>query len=136
MKMTEGKICLIAAGIVLNEQKNKILLIKRADLMWGDVWSIPGGHIEYGETVDEALKRELKEELNLEISDTKFLCYEEFSVPTKRNKYFISLNFIVLAKERIVPNEEIKEAGWFDVSKLSEINHKVPKEGIEYIDGL
>jgi len=132
--MTEGKISLIAAGIVLNEGNNKVLLIKRSDSMWGDAWSIPGGHIEYGETVKESLIRELKEELNLNILDIKFLAYEEFTVPTKPNKQFLSINFIVIAKESIIPNKEIREAKWFDLSKLSKINHKIPKEGIDYIN--
>jgi len=132
--MSKGEFRLIVAGIILNEAKNKILLIKRTDSMWGDAWSIPGGHVEYGESVKEALIRELREELNLEVLDFKFLAYEEFTVPTKPNKQFISLNFIVFAKENISSNKEIKEAKWFDLTKLSEINHKIPREGIEYID--
>ena len=42
--MNNGEIEVVAAGIILNEAKDKILLIKRSDSMWGDVWSIPGGH--------------------------------------------------------------------------------------------
>ena len=127
---------MIVAGVILNEAKNKILLIKRADSMWGNVWSIPGGHVEFGETAKEALIRELQEELSLGVLDLEFLAYEEFTVPTKPNKQFISLNFIVFATENISPNKEIKEAKWFNLTKLSEIDHKIPKEGIDYINRL
>ena len=117
----------ITAGIILNPQKEKILLIRRADSMWGDAWSIPGGHIDFGEKVEQALKRELKEELNLEILKIKFIGYEEFTPDTKPDKQLISLNFLVIAKENIKPNEEIKEAKWFPLNELDNINHKVPK---------
>ena len=43
---------------------NKVLLIHHKKL---DIWIPPGGHIDENETPDEALKRELKEELNMEI---------------------------------------------------------------------
>ena len=128
--MKKGKISIIAAGIIFNESRDKILLIKRTDSMWGDVWSIPGGHIEYGETAEEALIRELKEELALAVIDLKFLDYEEFTVAAKQ---FISLNFIVRAKEKISLNNEIKEAKWFDFSELKKINHKIPSEALKLI---
>lgn len=134
--MSKKEVKLIVGGIILSEARNKILLIRRADSMWGDAWSIPGGHVEYGETVKEALIRELQEELNLKVLDMRFLAYEEFIVPTKPDKQFVSLNFIVFAKEGISPNKEIKEARWFDLRELSEIDHKIPKEGVEYLNKL
>jgi mutator protein MutT len=131
-----NSINLITAGIILNEQEDKILLIKRTDGMWGDAWSIPGGHIDFGESVQEALLRELKEELNLEVIKTKFLTYEEFIPPGKPNKQFISLNFLVHAKETITPNHEIQEAKWFSFDKMDSLNHKIPQEGMRVIKRL
>lgn len=54
--------------IALNEE-NKILLIKRVneDADFGGYWSIPGGGIESKETFEEALVREVKEELILKL---------------------------------------------------------------------
>src|SRR3989344_7234850 len=128
------KIKIITAGVVLNKEKNKILLIKRSDQMWKDNWSIPGGHVEFNETVEDALKRELKEELSLDIIDIEFLAFEEFYA---KNKKFISLNFIVFAKENILINEkEIKDAKWFNFNELSKINNKIPKEGVDYVNRL
>ena len=46
-----------AGGIVLNQQKN-VLIVKQRN----DVWSLPKGHIEDGESVREAAEREIKEE--------------------------------------------------------------------------
>ena len=42
-------------------------------MKWGNLWVVPGGHIEYGETIEEAIKREMKEETNLDIKLEKIL---------------------------------------------------------------
>lgn len=46
-----------------------IVLIERGKAPWGK--AIPGGKVEYGETVEEAVRREMMEEVNLELADLK-----------------------------------------------------------------
>lgn len=52
-------------------QHNKKFLIVREDLHKGQVWDLPGGKIEYGEDPEDALSREVKEELDLDIKIEK-----------------------------------------------------------------
>jgi len=47
----------------------KVLLIHRRNPPHG--WALPGGFVEYGETVEEAVRREMKEETGLELEDLK-----------------------------------------------------------------
>lgn len=67
-------------GLILNKEK-EILLTKRIEPMfpqWNGKWGIPGGQIEFGENPDEALHRELKEELGIEVKillDTPPYCF-------------------------------------------------------------
>lgn len=64
----------VAVGVIVNSNQ-EILLAKRPDnLHQGGKWEFPGGKVEQDETVAEALKRELKEEVNLALtSSTPFM---------------------------------------------------------------
>lgn len=52
-------------GIILKD--DKILLVKRAISPFFGHWVLPGGHVKYGETVEEAIKREMEEELGIKV---------------------------------------------------------------------
>lgn len=58
------------------DQFQGIVLIERGKAPWGK--AIPGGKVEYGETVENAVRREMQEEVNLELHDLKqFHVYSE-----------------------------------------------------------
>lgn len=57
----------VAVGCLIVSD-NKVLLVKRKNPPNEGLWAIPGGKVEYGETIEDALKREIKEETGLEIS--------------------------------------------------------------------
>jgi 8-oxo-dGTP diphosphatase len=67
------------AAIILENDKNEILLYLRdnkPDLPFPDHWDLIGGHLEEGETPEEALIREVKEELDIDIKEYYF--YKEY----------------------------------------------------------
>jgi 8-oxo-dGTP diphosphatase len=74
----------IVAGVMIKNRR--ILLCHRsADRQWyPDVWDLPGGHVEFGETPTEALKRELVEELGVSVHSLSHpldrLCTPEFEM--------------------------------------------------------
>lgn len=60
----------VAVGVIINKHK-QVLLAKRLDhLHQGGKWEFPGGKVEQNESVTEALIRELKEEVDLNVSQT------------------------------------------------------------------
>jgi 8-oxo-dGTP diphosphatase len=63
----------VAVGIIINND-NQILIAKRGSHQHqGDKWEFPGGKVEEGETPQEALYRELKEEIGIEIQLSYYL---------------------------------------------------------------
>ena len=94
----------------------QILLAKRSKGLSEspDCWSIPGGGVVYGESVQEALIREIKEELNLDLIDYKL--WNVYSAMSDSYQ-IIALYFVGSAVGDIILQEkEISEAMWFDIN--------------------
>jgi len=64
-------------GALIFNSKDQLFLMKSHK--WRDNYVVPGGHIELGETLKDALIREVKEETNLDIYDIEFLLFQEFT---------------------------------------------------------
>lgn len=69
----------VSAAIIMKE--NKIFVTQRGYGEFKDWWEFPGGKIEEGETPEECLKREIKEELKADINIDKYLCTVEYDYP-------------------------------------------------------
>ena len=66
---------------IIHDADGRIFATQRGDGEWKDWWEFPGGKMEAGETPEEALKREIREELSTEISVDEFLCTVEYDYP-------------------------------------------------------
>ena len=71
----KNKVRVRVCGIL--EHKECILMIRHSGLVEKDVWLAPGGGVQFGETIEEALIREFKEETNLDIQVSDFLGINE-----------------------------------------------------------
>ena len=69
----------VVAAIIRRE--DKIFATQRGYGEWKDWWEFPGGKMEAGESPEEALKREIREELSSEISVDELLCTVEYDYP-------------------------------------------------------
>jgi 8-oxo-dGTP diphosphatase len=104
----------------------RVLLIKRGGEPSKGMWGIPGGGVEIGETVDEAVKRELLEECSIDIEVERFLDYEDYIERDKDGKtryHFIVL--YVLAREtggEAKAQSDAAEAGWFTADEAAALN--------------
>jgi nucleoside triphosphatase len=106
-------------GAVIFNPDNKILLCKSHK--WNNKYIIPGGHIELGEKMEEALRREIREETGLEIYDVRLISIKE-SVYDKTfhdKKHFIFIDYICKTDSyNIVLNEEAQEYEWVDLNEI------------------
>ena len=69
----------VVAAIIRKD--NKIFATQRGYGDFKDGWEFPGGKVEPGETPEEALKREIREELSTEISVDSFVCTVDYDYP-------------------------------------------------------
>ncbi|MFH0863577.1 MAG: NUDIX domain-containing protein [Candidatus Gottesmanbacteria bacterium] len=109
-------------GALIFNPKGEIFLMKSHK--WKNKYVMPGGHIELGETMENALKREIKEETGLKISDIKFLCFHEyiFGQYFWQKKHFIFFDFIAKTKStKVNLNHEGQEYIWVNPKKALDL---------------
>ncbi|MDD5162694.1 MAG: NUDIX domain-containing protein [Candidatus ainarchaeum sp.] len=111
--MPEQKFPEPGVGALIFNQKGKIFLMKSYKCK--GLWILPSGHIELGETIEQAVKREVKEETTLEVFDIKFLCMHEtiFDKVYYKKKHFLIFEFACKTNsEKVELNEEAEEYTW------------------------
>jgi len=100
-------------GALIFNQEGKVFLMTSPK--WKGKYVVPGGHIELGETIEEAVKREIKEETNLDVFDIQFIRLQEFIFGEEfhKKKHFIFLDYACKTKGTdVVLNEEGTEYIW------------------------
>ena len=113
-------------ALIFNYEK-QILLGHRRDIDW---WNLPGGGMEYGETVDEAVCREVREETGLEVKVERLV-----GVYSKPQKQEVVLTFLCQAiGGTLQPTEETRESRYFAPEALPE--NTLPKHRQRIEDAL
>src|SRR5881296_4618299 len=101
-------------GALIVNPEGKILLAKSHK--WFDKYTLPGGHIEVGETMEEAVKREVKEEVGLDVEVVEFLLMQEaiFAEEFWKKKHFIFFDFLCKSRDQQVKldGRELQEYVW------------------------
>lgn len=106
-------------GAIIFNPDNKILLCKSDK--WDNKYVIPSGHIELGESIEDALKREILEETGLEIYDIKLISLKEsiYSDTFHKQKHFIFIDYICKTDSyNVILNEEAQEYAWVDLDAI------------------
>ncbi len=108
----------------IKNPQGKYLLLKRAKPYPGGIklkWDIPGGRIIPGETLFEALAREIKEETGMRIMSEPVLLTAQ-DILRVEGKHTVRLTYIVDVKGDIrLSPEEHSEFGWFSVEEMEKI---------------
>ncbi len=91
----------VGLGVIILDKENNVLLILRNEkpelaasaMHLEGTWTLPAGKVKYGETLEEAAQRKVKQETNLDVEDLKIV-----SIADDINSYahFVTIGFIAL----------------------------------------
>ncbi len=108
----------VVAAIIMNE-KNEILIAKRIDTKFKDMWEFPGGKIESNETNEHALVREIQEELEVLIKVDKYVGKIEYQYDEFKLIMHSYISFIVQGQINLNVHQDIK---WIKFDEINKIN--------------
>ena len=115
-------------GIVF--QGDRVLLVKRGKEPGRGKWSIPGGAVDIGETVERAVKREIEEETGLRVEVLDLVAVFERILPDPQGKtlyHYVVLDYCCRVREGLLKAaSDAAEAGFFPLNQLSVL--KLPQE--------
>ena len=127
VRATNAKFTVTAAGIIRNDD-GKVLLIKHR-FRPGSGWGIPGGFLEAGEQADAGLRRELQEEIGLELDQVRIYASRTF-----RRQNQIEVVFLANASGQPQPKSiEVELVDWFSIDSLPD---ELPTEQKKLIESV
>ena len=109
------------AAFIVND-RNELLVVIRAKEPAKGTFDLPGGFTDIGETVREAVAREIKEETGLTVTEADFLfsipntyIYSQFPIPTMDMFFRCTVNDC----SSVTPDDDAAEARWIPLSQLN-----------------
>lgn len=115
----------VTAGAVITDNCGRVLLLKHR-FRPGTGWGMPGGFMDEGEQPEATLRRELREEVGLEVEKVELFTTRAFNAPRQ-----VEIVFTARAiGETNELNFEIQKAAWFFLNELPE---ELPKDQVQLI---
>lgn len=124
MKQTELRNPILVVDAVIGYEGG-IVLIRRGKEPFTGKWALPGGHVEYGESLEEAVAREVLEETGLRL--TEYRQFKAYSEPGRDPRgHYVSVAFIAKAEGKLEGGDDADEARFFKIEELPELafDHK------------
>ena len=125
MRLAHARFTVTAGAVIFND-KGKVLLLKHR-FRAGSGWGLPGGFLEQGEQPIDALRRELREEIGLELEDVEVFAARSFKKPKQ-----VEVLFRARANANVKPlTMEVERAEWFSLDSLPE---GLPRDQRVYVE--
>lgn len=116
--MAEQKYPEPTVGALIFNKEGKFLLMKSPK--WFDKFVIPGGHVEIGEKIEDAVKREVKEEVGLDVYDIEFMKIAQFIFDKDfhEKRHFIGFQFVCKTNStKVKTNSEVISYVWVSLEE-------------------
>lgn len=112
----------IGIGVMIQNKNGDVLMGLRQGSHGEGEWSFPGGHLDFGETMEEAAKREVKEETGLGVGSLKLISVaDEMRYIKSDNKHYVNIGFkaeYIGGEPELMEPEKYKEWRWFAADNL------------------
>jgi 8-oxo-dGTP diphosphatase len=112
----------VGIGVMIQNKKGEVLLGLRQGSHGAGEWSFPGGHLEFGETIFETAKREVKEETGLEVNKFKLISVaDEMRYIKSDGKHYVNIGLKTEYKNgepKLMEPNRYKEWRWFSLDDL------------------
>jgi 8-oxo-dGTP diphosphatase len=112
----------IGIGVMIENKKGEWLLGLRQGSHGEGEWSFPGGHLDWGETMEQCASREVKEETGLKISDLKLISISDERRYLKSDKkHYVNIGFKAVFKEgqpKLKEPRKYRKWQWFNPGNL------------------
>ncbi|MGZ3603768.1 MAG: NAD(+) diphosphatase [Thermodesulfobacteriota bacterium] len=112
----------LAPAIIVLVQRGKELLLARSRHFMPGMFSVLAGFVEPGESLEEAVVREVREEAGIDVKDIKYFGSQPWPFP---HSLMIGFTATYAGGEITIDETEIEEAGWFTVESLPRVPGKI-----------
>lgn len=113
-RFEEGHPPISTVGALIYNTDGRVLMVRTHK--WSNLWGIPGGKIKWGEASVDALRREIKEETALDVTDIEFVMVQDciHSKEFYRDAHFLLLNYVCKcgSNPAVRLNDEAREYRW------------------------
>jgi mutator protein MutT len=114
----------VGVGAVIFNSEGRVFLAKRGKEARNESgkWEFPGGAVDFGETLEHALRREVREEFGFEIEVRELLDVVNHLIPAEK-QHWVSPTFLCTVKNGspvIREPHKCDEIGWFELDEISE----------------
>ncbi|WP_053959054.1 NUDIX hydrolase [Sulfobacillus thermosulfidooxidans] len=110
----------IGVAAVIKNAQGELLAIRRGHEPEQGRWALPGGHLEWGETLVEAVQREVHEEVGIDVYPERLLYVAEIRLP---EAHFVVLDFAarIIGSDHVRSQSDALEAQWINLAYLDQI---------------
>ena len=121
----------VAVGIILNDEKKVLVALRSSTQEHGDLWEFPGGKVEANESFYQALCRELKEEIGIDIEKAEMLVNLSHQYP----EYSVELDTWIIRQFDGIPyGAEAQLLKWVTLEELKQL--KLPGANWQIVEAL